>query len=262
MPLENATYISDLVDTNPASTDQIRQADDHLRLVKKTILNTFPNVQGEVTVTQDDLNTIPYLCPIGVILAWYGSSGTVPSGWHICDGTTGISRSDGAGTINVPDLRDRTIVGAKTAGILEQGATAGAATASGTSDSQGSHAHSVVTSNHTHTFTDSGHTLSLAEIPAHQHGSGVVDTTSVAFAYGSQSPSSNAASQNISTGSGAGSLEGLTQSKGGGSSHSHSGTTDTGGGETVTSASNGAHTHSTTVSTIQPSMGLHWIMRV
>jgi hypothetical protein len=56
MGLETGTYIDSLVTTNPASTDGLAQADDHIRLIKSTLKNTFPNLTGVVTVTQADLN--------------------------------------------------------------------------------------------------------------------------------------------------------------------------------------------------------------
>lgn len=56
MALEVGTHISDLNQTNPVSTDGIGQADDHIRLIKKTILNTFPNITGPVLATQVELN--------------------------------------------------------------------------------------------------------------------------------------------------------------------------------------------------------------
>lgn len=43
MPLETATYTHDLVTSNPAHTDGLSQADSHIRLLKSTIQNTFPN---------------------------------------------------------------------------------------------------------------------------------------------------------------------------------------------------------------------------
>jgi len=58
MALEVGTHISDLEQTNPVSTDGLGQADDHIRLIKKTILNTFPNITGPVLATQDELNLI------------------------------------------------------------------------------------------------------------------------------------------------------------------------------------------------------------
>lgn len=43
MPLETGTYLPDLNASNPAHTDSLNQADAHLRLIKATIKNTFPN---------------------------------------------------------------------------------------------------------------------------------------------------------------------------------------------------------------------------
>ena len=57
MALENGTYVNSLVTSNPASTDGIAQADDHLRLIKSTIKNTFPNLNGAVTATVAQLNS-------------------------------------------------------------------------------------------------------------------------------------------------------------------------------------------------------------
>lgn len=58
MALETGTFISDLVSTNPASSDNISQGDDHIRLLKATIKATFPNVSGAVTPTHTDLNKL------------------------------------------------------------------------------------------------------------------------------------------------------------------------------------------------------------
>lgn len=56
MALETGTYISDLVATNPTGSDALAFADDHLRLVKQTIKNTFPNISGAVTKTHTQIN--------------------------------------------------------------------------------------------------------------------------------------------------------------------------------------------------------------
>jgi microcystin-dependent protein len=68
--------------------------------------------------------------PAGVILLWSGSTGSVPAGWLLCDGTNGT-----------PDLRDRFIIGAGNNYAVN--ATGGTADA-------------VVVS-HTHSLTDPGH---------------------------------------------------------------------------------------------------------
>jgi hypothetical protein len=57
MGLETGTYISDLNASNPIhATDQVSQGDDHIRLIKSVILNTFPNVNGAVNFTPTEAN--------------------------------------------------------------------------------------------------------------------------------------------------------------------------------------------------------------
>ena len=43
MALESATYVSGLVEANPPGTDVISQGDNHIRLIKTVLKNTFPN---------------------------------------------------------------------------------------------------------------------------------------------------------------------------------------------------------------------------
>src|SRR6516164_324584 len=56
MTVESATYINGLVSANPSSSDLKSEGDDHIRLIKSTIKNTFPNVTGAVTLTATQLN--------------------------------------------------------------------------------------------------------------------------------------------------------------------------------------------------------------
>lgn len=49
MALETATFIADLVPTNPISSDLKSQGDDHIRLLKQVLKNTFPNATGPIT---------------------------------------------------------------------------------------------------------------------------------------------------------------------------------------------------------------------
>ena len=58
MGLESATYISDLVATNPVDGDDIADSADHLRLIKAAVLASFPNVTGAVTPTHTELNAL------------------------------------------------------------------------------------------------------------------------------------------------------------------------------------------------------------
>jgi hypothetical protein len=59
MPLEAATYLSGLNASNPVgATDPKSQGDDHLRLIKSTLLNTFPNLNAAVTSDPTELNLL------------------------------------------------------------------------------------------------------------------------------------------------------------------------------------------------------------
>ena len=58
MALETGTYISDLVATNPVVGDDVSAGDDHFRLIKSTILASFPGVTGAVTATHTELNVL------------------------------------------------------------------------------------------------------------------------------------------------------------------------------------------------------------
>ena len=58
MALETGTFINSLNAANPASTDGLAQADDHMRLIKSTIKSTFPNIDGAMNATEDELNVL------------------------------------------------------------------------------------------------------------------------------------------------------------------------------------------------------------
>ena len=71
MALESATYISQLVDTNPAGSDVISQGDDHLRLIKKVVQDSLPDVD-QVATTIITKATAPTTQIKGTI--WYDTS--------------------------------------------------------------------------------------------------------------------------------------------------------------------------------------------
>ena len=72
----------------------------------------------------------------GMIIEWYGSIASIPSGWHLCNGASGT-----------PDLRNRFISGADAdVGGVAKTTITGSALQSGGSTS------------HSHTITDHGHT--------------------------------------------------------------------------------------------------------
>jgi len=56
MALETFQYIDDLNASNPTATDNVSQGDDHIRGIKTTLKNTFPNVTGAITLTEAQIN--------------------------------------------------------------------------------------------------------------------------------------------------------------------------------------------------------------
>ena len=223
MGLENPTYISDLVVSNPTSLDKRKYGDDHLRNLKAAVKNSFPNITGAMTATHDELSGAVF---VGKIVMYYGDPVDLPNGWAVCDGTNGT-----------PDMRNLVPVGA--GGTYALNATMGAATPT-TSSSGG----------HTPSGTISGTALTESQLPAHEH----FTTANIA---GSGAPGSFLAAQSSGlTGDTAYSLRGTgtapdiwpTETVGSGATHTH----------TLTGDAVAAHTH--TVSALQPGRALHFIM--
>jgi len=101
----------------------------------------------------------------GMILIWSGSTGSIPSGWVLCNGSNGT-----------PDLRDRFVVGAGSS--YNVSATGGANTVTLSANQITSHSHSFSatgnansgnqSANHTH----SGSNLGSGNAGGHSHGAG------------------------------------------------------------------------------------------
>jgi hypothetical protein len=62
MPIETASYISELVATNPPGNEPVGEGDNHLRLIKDVLKKTFTGgasgLAGPVTVTHTELNRL------------------------------------------------------------------------------------------------------------------------------------------------------------------------------------------------------------
>lgn len=244
MPVETATYISDLVSTNPLSTDGLGQADDHIRLIKSALKSTFPNINGPVSLAPADLNNGSV--PVGGIIAWSGTVSAIPANWHLCDGTSGT-----------PDLRGRFIYGAASdAGVSPvKGATGGATTGSGTTSSDGSHTHATSVSSdgaHSHGGFTGFHILTTAELPPHFHFGGATVVAINASPYPAQQGGSGVSVGNPVQESGSGAGDG----------HSHPMATDGSHNHIITNFNNGAHTHTATVATLPPYIALAYIQRI
>ncbi|HEY0624668.1 hypothetical protein [Sphingomonas sp.] len=125
-------------DTNflnpPATTEMagvVRLADD------AALEDRLPD---RVATAADVFKVLAMVLPIGLIAEWFGAAEAVPAGWALCHGQT-IARSDGAGNITLPDMRDRVPVGASATHAL--GAPFGAFVKEVESSEEGSHVHGV-----------------------------------------------------------------------------------------------------------------------
>lgn len=59
MGLEAATYIHELDPSNPVgASDPKAQGDDHIRMLKSSLQNTLPNVEGVVNASHTELNIL------------------------------------------------------------------------------------------------------------------------------------------------------------------------------------------------------------
>jgi hypothetical protein len=138
MGLESATYISQLVNTNPTGADDKNQGDNHLRLIKGVLQAQFPNLgAAAMTATAAELNDLidnNRGVPSGSILMWSGTIAAIPTGWSLCDGTGGT-----------PNLTARFVYGTATNSAI------------GTTGGSSSHTHTATSSAHTHQVSRSGY---------------------------------------------------------------------------------------------------------
>lgn len=152
MALETGDYLDDLSANNPTGTDQKAFGDDHIRLIKKVIRQTFTKADGStpwdqaLDVDPDDVSN-GYV-PVGGIIIWSGAVGAIPTNWALANGT---ANSGGSGI----DLTDKFVIAA--GGNYSVGDTGGSATAG-----------VITTAGNTLTITDS-HVLTESQIPAHTH---------------------------------------------------------------------------------------------
>ena len=87
MTVESVTFISDLDVSNPSGGDSISQGDDHLRNIKKSLKETFPNITEQVTATAEDLNKMSGFAATGngvfASVKYNGATATVMYGHNI-----------------------------------------------------------------------------------------------------------------------------------------------------------------------------------
>ena len=151
-----------IVDSNDNVGLGTNSPDNKLHIVGK--IRIVDGTEGENKVLTSDPNgvanwqspLVPEELPSGVIVMWYGSIASIPSGWALCDGSNAT-----------PDLRDRFIVSASqdNSGIANTNITGSLSqTGGGTS-----HSHSGSTSISSSTASVSPEAGSYVSGPMHTH---------------------------------------------------------------------------------------------
>lgn len=198
--------------------------------------HNFVTDDGQILETQIDPEAwIRRGLPLGAIVMWSGTVATIPESFALCDGNNGT-----------PDLRNRFIYGAGS------GVTFTPPGNTGGSDSVSILGALAVGGAHTHPLSVDAHALTLAEIPAHHHGSGVCDGGGTMFSHGTLA---GTAGDGILRDDDPGTLEAQTSDSGGGAGHTHTGAT----------TESGAHSHDLTLddaTILPPYYALCFIMKI
>ncbi|WP_066803329.1 tail fiber protein [Sphingomonas asaccharolytica] len=242
MSLETAQYIHQLNPSNPSGADRLKEGDDHIRMLKAVLKATFPGITGPLgtSVTQDFLNGLAgSLVPTGAIMLWHGAATDCPDGWAICDGSS-APKSDGTGNVTTPDMRNRVPVGA-------------------------SATHAVTTpfgqTSQTVTSAAAGGHTPTGSLPGHTHEAAGLTATAAS------SPAGVTLNfHNQTTYAGGGSQTGIHDATISDPGHSHgitvSGHTASSGAATISLNPVDAHSHAVTVDVTQPSLAVHFIIKV
>lgn len=148
MALESDTFINSLNSSNPVASDGLAFADDHMRLIKATILASFPNITDAMTATHTVLNGID--ARVTAI-----ESGVHASGTKILFAQTDGPKMWTKDTTNNNDSAIRVVTGTAGTGGTNALSTRDA-TASGTINTSAS-------------GTTDATGITIAEIPSHTH---------------------------------------------------------------------------------------------
>ena len=108
---------------NTLTTDRLLAGNGTSAVQQVTVGSGLSLSAGTLTATATAI-------PTGGIIMWSGSIGSIPSGWALCDGTSGT-----------PDLRDRFVIGAHS--TLAPGSVGGSSSHSHTQANALNHTHQV-----------------------------------------------------------------------------------------------------------------------
>ena len=131
------------------------------------VIQTYDNLYGIIGVASSGSGTT---IPSGLIAIWSGATGSIPSGWQICDGTNGT-----------PDLRNSFILGAGNSYSVGQ-------TGGSTDAVVVSHTHTATStttaydSGHSHSYTAVKATTSLSGGPSTADLDTITNSTGVSYA--------------------------------------------------------------------------------
>jgi len=75
MAVERASWVTQLVDTNPVVGDPVGEGDDHLRMIKTVLKNSFPSTSTAAIVPNMSGQSGKYLTTDGTDASWGTVSG-------------------------------------------------------------------------------------------------------------------------------------------------------------------------------------------
>ncbi|GKS86479.1 hypothetical protein AVMA1855_20025 [Acidovorax sp. SUPP1855] len=106
MSFENATFINQLNVAWPLAADLISEGDDHIRLTKATLKNTFPNVAGAVSASHIELSYVTGVTSgiQGQINGKGAITGQTWSGAHVFGGTVTLPAATTVGTVTAAEI--------------------------------------------------------------------------------------------------------------------------------------------------------------
>ena len=109
MGLESFSYITSLNSSNPVhATDQVSQGDDHIRGVKLTLLQSFPNVNAAVNFTPTEANNL------------VGSTGQTGTGNLVLSASPTFTGTVTAATVAAATITATTIAGITATNLLDK----------------------------------------------------------------------------------------------------------------------------------------------